>query len=64
MTPPGSTADSPGYAPGWCTTHVVQHQKPDPATDPYTLDVTVYDAAGTPIGSVTGADSSTAVSFI
>ena len=61
MTPPGSTADQPLFAPGWCTAHVVQYQKPDPAVDPYKLDVNIYDAAGTPVGISSGAVSSTAV---
>lgn len=63
LTPPGTTG-SETYAPGWCTTHVVQYQKPDPATDPYTLDVSLFDGAGTPIGAITGAISSTALTSL
>ena len=67
LTPPDGATDgatSPGgtgYAPGWCVAHVVQHQKPDPATDPYTLDVTIYDNARGNIGSSSGAVSSSSV---
>lgn len=33
---------------------MVQHQKPNPATDPYTFDITVKDAAGAVIGGSSG----------
>ncbi|EAT77200.2 hypothetical protein SNOG_15535 [Parastagonospora nodorum SN15] len=29
-----------GFAPGWCGIHVVQYQKPNPAKDSYSLEVT------------------------
>lgn len=45
------------YSPGWCGVHVIQYQKPDPATDNYSLDVTIKDAAGITIGSIEGADA-------
>ena len=40
-----------GYAHGTCGIHVVQHQKDDPATDPYSLEVWIKDANQDDIGS-------------
>lgn len=40
---------------------MVQYQKPDPDTDPYKLDVYVFDAKGTPVGTVQGVVTSTIV---
>lgn len=55
----GIQADKPvndrGYAPGWCGMHVVQHQKPNPATDRYRFDITLKDHNGKAIGEVLGA---------
>ena len=39
-----------GFTPGWCGTHVVQHQKPDPAKDNYEFDISLFDHVGVPIG--------------
>lgn len=39
-----------GFTPGWCGTHVVQHQKPDPAKDNYKFDISLFDHVGVPIG--------------
>lgn len=33
-----------GYAPGQCGIHIVQLQKPNPAVDPYSLEVKINDA--------------------
>ena len=33
-----------GYGAGECGMHVVQHQKPDPSKDPYSLEVWIKDA--------------------
>lgn len=43
--------NSAGYAPGWCGLHVVQHQKPNPATDSYTLNVSLKDDNENEIGN-------------
>lgn len=56
-----TTVHTTGYAPGWCTMHVVQYQKPDPSKDHYKFDVLIFDANGTPIGQVTGADATNPV---
>ncbi|KAI4205312.1 MAG: hypothetical protein LQ346_001460 [Caloplaca aetnensis] len=41
-----------GYATGTCQMHVVQHQKPDPSKDPYSLEVWIKDANQDDIGAV------------
>lgn len=38
-----------GFTSGWCGTHVVQHQKPDPAKDNYKFDISLFDHVGVPI---------------
>ncbi|MCJ1342826.1 hypothetical protein MMC31_001015 [Peltigera leucophlebia] len=50
-----STTSAPTH--GWCGIHVVQYQKPNPATDHYKLDVSIIDANGALIGKVVGADA-------
>lgn len=35
----------------------MQHQKPDPATDNYKFDITLFDAGSVKIGGVSGADA-------
>lgn len=50
-----STTSAPTH--GWCGIHVVQYQKPHPATDHYKLDVSIFDANGALIGKVAGADA-------
>lgn len=37
--------------------HVIQYQKPNPATDNYWLDIKIYDAGGFAIGEVNGVDA-------
>lgn len=49
------------FVPGWCGLHVIQHQKPDPSRDNYTLDIKIFDASGNPIGEVDGADAPSGV---
>lgn len=39
-----------GYAEGTCEVHITQYQKPNPATDPYSLEVWVKDANADVIG--------------
>ena len=46
------------YVPGWCTMHVTQYQKTEPQSNPtpdYKLDITLFDGAGTPVGTKFGA---------
>lgn len=39
-----------GYAPGWCGVHVIQHQKPDPSKDSYSLEAYINDNNENKIG--------------
>lgn len=57
--PADSDASSTTSAPtsGWCGIHVTQYQKPNPATDNYKVDVSIYDDNGALIGRVAGADA-------
>lgn len=57
--PADSDVSSTTSAPtsGWCGIHVTQYQKPNPATDNYKVDVSVYDDNGALIGRVAGADA-------
>jgi hypothetical protein len=42
---------APGFTPGWCTMHVVQHQRNEYGIGAdYAFDVVLYDAAGKVIG--------------
>lgn len=42
-----------GYRPGWCGVHVIQYQKPNPAKDQYSLEITALnDANENKIGGV------------
>lgn len=44
---------APGFTPGWCTMHVVQHQRNEYGIGgDYAFDVIIYDAAHKIIGSV------------
>lgn len=43
------------YKPGWCGLHIIQHQKPDPSKDAYTLEVQIKDADSMIIGNTLGA---------
>ncbi|KAK5171137.1 uncharacterized protein LTR77_004281 [Saxophila tyrrhenica] len=57
----GLDSDAPttnGYLSGWCTAHVIQYQKEDPAVDSYQLEVKIYDANENEIGSTDGMVSS------
>jgi hypothetical protein len=42
------------FAGGWCGVHVIQHQKPNPATDSYSLEATIFDADKNVIGGTGG----------
>ena len=44
--------DDRGYATGICQIHFVQHQKPDPVKDEYSMEVWIKDANQEDIGSV------------
>ena len=46
--------DVPGedYAVGTCQLHLVQHQKDDPETDPYKMEIWIKDANQEDIGSI------------
>ena len=43
-----------GHSTGWRGVHVVQHHKKDPSKDDYYFDITLKDAAGREVGSVSG----------
>ncbi|KAJ4375394.1 hypothetical protein N0V83_002481 [Neocucurbitaria cava] len=48
--------ESPGFTSGWCTMHVVQHQRNEYGIGgEYAFDVIIYDAAGKVIGSTQAA---------
>lgn len=50
--PPVLPENAAGYAPGWCTFHVVQYQKGNPAVDPYHYDIWIKDANRKMVGEV------------
>uniref|UniRef100_A0A0W0EZ54 Putative glycoside hydrolase family 55 protein n=1 Tax=Moniliophthora roreri TaxID=221103 RepID=A0A0W0EZ54_MONRR len=50
--PPQGPDDGPPTASGWCTFHITQYQKPNPASDPYKFTLTLFNPSHDIIGTL------------